>query len=287
MLEITSWLKSVEEAARILYFEGVEYFANNKKLVWLLDRLAIDESYHYTVVTMIEEIIRNENIDLKQGIRIDEPLKRRILTPFQVNLEKMRSKTLSESELYDSLVTSEFSEWNDIFLYVLGSVSEGRPELQKAASKMQKHLNGLEQFFLSDSSLKTHYEELRRLPKVWAFKILVVNDQAIIRNLLQEVLLKKYGTVDVAIDGVEAEAKCELGYYDAVVTDVDLPRMGGIELYKQLLDNPAFDPNTFIFISGGLEPQFVRDRGLRFVPKPFLLETVVTAVEEIVNRVPV
>ena len=62
--------------------------------------------------------------------------------------------------------------------------------------------------------------------------VLVVDDSLTVRELERKLLLGGGYTVDVAIDGMDGWNAVRAGNYDLVVTDVDMPRLDGIELLK-------------------------------------------------------
>jgi DNA-binding NtrC family response regulator len=64
-------------------------------------------------------------------------------------------------------------------------------------------------------------------------KILVVDDEAPIRDMLQKGLSQRGGfSVEVAQNGVEAIEKIEKDVFDLVLTDLMMPEMNGLELLK-------------------------------------------------------
>ncbi|MGK5027682.1 hybrid sensor histidine kinase/response regulator [Janthinobacterium sp. RB2R34] len=63
-----------------------------------------------------------------------------------------------------------------------------------------------------------------------AKRILVVDDSLTVREMERKLLLGRGFAVDVAIDGVDGWNMVRSGEYDLVITDVDMPRMDGIEL---------------------------------------------------------
>jgi two-component system sensor histidine kinase and response regulator WspE len=62
--------------------------------------------------------------------------------------------------------------------------------------------------------------------------VLVVDDSLTVRELERKLLVGGGYTVDVAIDGMDGWNAVRAGNYDLVVTDVDMPRLDGIELLK-------------------------------------------------------
>ncbi|MCK4892820.1 MAG: response regulator [Calditrichia bacterium] len=65
-------------------------------------------------------------------------------------------------------------------------------------------------------------------------KILVVEDEEIIRMMFKQSFSNWGFKVDTAENGKEAFDKCQNGLYDIVVTDLNMPVMDGMELLKKL-----------------------------------------------------
>ncbi|MYM89263.1 response regulator [Rugamonas sp. FT82W] len=61
-------------------------------------------------------------------------------------------------------------------------------------------------------------------------RILVVDDSLTVREMERKLLLSRGFLVDIAIDGIDGWNVVRSGDYDLVITDVDMPRMDGIEL---------------------------------------------------------
>jgi two-component system sensor histidine kinase and response regulator WspE len=92
------------------------------------------------------------------------------------------------------------------------------PDLLLSIEKLL-HEGGLHQLTKSD-----HAE--RRKTK----RILVVDDSLTVREMERKLLLSRGFQVDIAIDGIDGWNVVRSGDYDLVITDVDMPRMDGIEL---------------------------------------------------------
>jgi len=61
-------------------------------------------------------------------------------------------------------------------------------------------------------------------------RILVVDDSLTVREMERKLLMGRGFQVDIAIDGIDGWNVVRSGDYDLVITDVDMPRMDGIEL---------------------------------------------------------
>jgi len=93
-------------------------------------------------------------------------------------------------------------------------------------------------------------------------KILVVDDSITVREMERKLLENRGYVVDVAINGLEGWNAIRTQHYDLVITDIDMPRMNGIELVKQLKNHPRLHSTPVIIVSyrdrpedriGGLE----------------------------------
>src|SRR5512137_1834227 len=67
-------------------------------------------------------------------------------------------------------------------------------------------------------------------------RVLVVDDEAPIRDMLAEFLELEGYLVGSAADGEQAIGELAKAPYDVVLTDLKMPRMGGIALLEALTD---------------------------------------------------
>jgi two-component system sensor histidine kinase and response regulator WspE len=67
-----------------------------------------------------------------------------------------------------------------------------------------------------------------------AKRILVVDDSLTVREMEKKLLLGRGYQVDIAIDGIDGWNVVRSGAYDLVITDVDMPRMDGVELVDMI-----------------------------------------------------
>ncbi len=65
-------------------------------------------------------------------------------------------------------------------------------------------------------------------------EIMIVDDEADIRDLLFELLSEKGFKVSLARDGEDSIEQMKNHKYDLVITDIEMPRCNGIELLKHM-----------------------------------------------------
>jgi two-component system sensor histidine kinase and response regulator WspE len=65
-------------------------------------------------------------------------------------------------------------------------------------------------------------------------RVLVVDDSITVREVERKLLENRGYEVDVAVDGMEGWNAVRAGHYDLVISDLDMPRMNGIELVTRI-----------------------------------------------------
>jgi two-component system sensor histidine kinase and response regulator WspE len=71
-----------------------------------------------------------------------------------------------------------------------------------------------------------------------AQRVLVVEDSLTVRELQRKLLGNRGYEVEVAVDGMDGWNAVRTGHFDLVITDIDMPRMDGIELVKLMKKDP-------------------------------------------------
>ena len=79
--------------------------------------------------------------------------------------------------------------------------------------------------------------------------ILVVDDSITVRQMQKQILESSGFEVHLAVDGAEGWNAIRLGDYDLVISDIDMPRMTGFELVKQVREEPRFSQLPIIIVS--------------------------------------
>ncbi|MFP7754748.1 Hpt domain-containing protein [Thermodesulfobacteriota bacterium B35] len=119
-------------------------------------------------------------------------------------------------------------------------------------------------------------------------RILVVDDSITVREVERKMLSARGYDVRVAVDGQDGWNTLRKERFDLLITDVDMPRMDGIELVTTIRGNKEFQMLPIIIVSYK-DRQEDRNRGLEAGADYYLTkgsfqdETLVRAVEELIG----
>jgi len=120
-------------------------------------------------------------------------------------------------------------------------------------------------------------------------RVLVVDDSISVRELERQLLLGRGFEVEVAVDGMDAWTRVREEPFDLLITDVDMPRMDGIELTRSIKQEPRLRAMPVVIVSYRDRPED-RRRGLdaradRYLTKAdFHGENFLKAVHELVGN---
>jgi two-component system NtrC family sensor kinase len=126
-----------------------------------------------------------------------------------------------------------------------------------------------------------------RVPATTRKRIIVVEDEPQIRQLMEEVIRNAGHHVQTAANGREALDAIDRQDFDLIITDVKMPEISGQELYAALKRKGAGLEQRVIFVTGDLMNaetlQFVESTGHTWLGKPFDVATVTRAIAERLN----
>lgn len=195
--------------------EGHQHFRHDGRAVGLVSAAqvlqrpeaeAAHEREHVPVVVVGEA-------DRIYGIAVDRMLGERLLVvqPLPAALGKVRD--IAAGSLTDDGTPVLIFDVEDVIRSVEKLVSEGRIEgvRQAAAASVQAR----------------------------ARRVLVVDDSLTVRELQRKLLAGRGYDVAVAVDGMDGWNVLRAEPFDLVITDIDMPRMDGIELVRRIRQDAA------------------------------------------------
>lgn len=112
-------------------------------------------------------------------------------------------------------------------------------------------------------------------------RVLVVDDEENIREVLSNYLVNLNYDVVTAVDGEDALAKYQKGQFDLVISDLLMPNIDGLELLKQIrsIDKEV----VFLMITGypSIETAVdaIKKGAYDYITKPFHMEDVKLRIE--------
>jgi two-component system sensor histidine kinase and response regulator WspE len=80
-------------------------------------------------------------------------------------------------------------------------------------------------------------------------RILVVEDSITVREVERQMLLRAGYAVDTAVDGIDGWNAVQRGSYDLIVSDIDMPRMNGIDLTRRIRADARFARVPIVIVS--------------------------------------
>lgn len=83
-------------------------------------------------------------------------------------------------------------------------------------------------------------------------KVLLVDDEESVRESCAEVLASAGYDVDVAVNGYDGMEKIGARDYDILVVDINMPRLDGIDFYREATRKHPGLLKRFLFITGDL-----------------------------------
>jgi DNA-binding NtrC family response regulator len=117
-------------------------------------------------------------------------------------------------------------------------------------------------------------------------RLLIAEDEPLLRVSMADALRKEGWTVDVAADGVKAVALFEQYLHDVVVTDLVMPSLDGMGLLKRV---KALQPDTTVVLitahgSVSKAVEAMRQGASDFVTKPFSMAQLLVRLESVCSH---
>lgn len=121
-------------------------------------------------------------------------------------------------------------------------------------------------------------------------RVLIVDDEAEIVEMLRAVLTGSGCDVDSALDAQSALERIRGTIYDAAILDFNLPDMDGVMLHRQIRQMDQELAGRTIFMSGMLQSDgnlgYYETHSAGFLSKPFTLEEVIKALRDVLENPP-
>lgn len=247
----------------VLEMEGRQYICLNDENVGLISGVQVLGAESPTVVDkQLTVVIISDRLD-QYGLVVDRYLDQRQLSVHALDPRLGKVTNVSSAALLENGDPLFILDVDDIVRSINHIVSDGR-------------LGDV--YRLAEEKLKTSKK-----------RILVVDDSLTVREVEKGLLESKGYLVDVAVDGMDGWNAVRQSAYDLVVTDVDMPRMDGIELVGAIKQDLHLK-NIPVMIVSYKDRQEDRRRGLDAGADYYLTkgsfhdDTLVDAVEDLIGE---
>jgi len=136
------------------------------------------------------------------------------------------------------------------------------------------------------SAVSTASERVKELAK--GRRALVVDDEAIVLDLLCYTLTNAGFVVDKSVSGEQALEQLKVNSYDLIISDLKMPGLGGIGFYNEAASIRPESLKNIIFISGDNcnteTREFLNKAGSHALKKPFTVDQLNDAVATLITR---
>ncbi len=127
------------------------------------------------------------------------------------------------------------------------------------------------------------------MPKVTTqqIKILIVDDEKAVADILKDCISDKERSVDVCYDGLEGIDHIQNNFYDLIIVDLVMPKVGGLDVLKYAKKT---NPDVLVIIITGyasLETAImaVKEGAYDYIRKPCKLEEIRIVVDNAVDKI--
>jgi CheY-like chemotaxis protein len=286
MKNLLPWLCEMEDLAFKVYNIAADRFSNDSAFSNFLSQLAEEEKLHFQMMSDVAKYCAEKGEVPVSDIMVDMETKDRLEKSLREYHKKIQSQDVSKKEMIDCIVATEFSEYNDIFLYVFQTCQEKSKSIQQIAATIQDHKMEIEAFLDTLPLDLKPAAHVRELPDIWQRRFLLVEDNQQLADTLGRILSRE-GRVEMAINGREALKKTRKNFYDIILSDIAMPVMDGLEFFKQAAEMDSDIPHHFIFLSGEITPEvesICKEYRLPFVQKPFSIDHLLQTIQSVLKK---
>jgi CheY-like chemotaxis protein len=284
MNETDNWLIGVEATAAALYAEVAVLFREDTDFSQFLSMMALEEKEHERFLQKASSAVSEPQIK-KASFFVDEEFRRKVEAPFVRAWSLLKKDELTKADMIDVIAEAEFSEWNELFIYVLDCLNAAGNEFQNAVYEVDEHRTHIQEYFSSLPDGDSFIQKIRKLSRAESKRVLIVEDNHSVARMLEALAMDEVQVV-IARDGEEGLALIQGGHFDLIVSDVEMPKMNGVDMYKQAIEVDPSIACRFIFFTGTEDPEhlsFVRSMNTLMLPKPSPLRVICDMMNDVLD----
>lgn len=282
MRETVERLIEIETLSSDVYRRAAKALKADTDLSALLLHLAADEERHHV---MLESVLKKlkESEENPLCVSFDDRTRDSISSFFIQCKNKLDDDTLVASDMVNCILSTEYSEWNDIFIYVIRLLLSDSRDFISGAAEIEQHKRSIERFLEGRSEYSGQLDLIRLIPDVWNEKILVIEENRDMQELLKAILVRE-GEIVIAASIEEAKALIKDEYFAVIVTELFLSHTSGSEFYEEAKKHYPDFAARMLVLADYLEPRdraFLEEAGIRYLKKPAPVSEIKAAVAAI------
>ena len=269
MDSIITWLIGVETSAANLYEEAAIVFRGDEDFSRFLSQMAVEEREHEKLLQKASAAISDSEMK-RASFYFGDDFRNKIEAPFSRALRLSKDGTLTKNAMVNVVADAEFSEWNELLLYTLDLLNVLDEEVQQAILDFKKHRIRAQEYIASLPGGDSVILRVQRLTRPGGKRVLIVEDNLSVARMLEALAMDQVEVI-IARDGQEGISCIQQRQFDLIISEIDLPKMNGVEMYKQALEKNPNIGSRFIFFTGTENPEhldFVRSTNTLMLPKP-------------------
>jgi len=269
MDSIITWLIGVETSAANLYEEAAIVFRGDEDFSRFLSQMAVEEREHVKLLQKASAAISDSEMK-RASFYFGDDFRDKIEAPFSRALRLSKDGTLTKNAMVNVVADAEFSEWNELLLYTLDLLNVLDEEVQQAMLDFKKHRMRAQEYIASLPGGDSVILRVQRLTRPGGKRVLIVEDNLSVARMLEALAMDQVEVI-IARDGQEGISCIQQRHFDLIISEIDLPKINGVEMYKQALEKNPNIGSRFIFFTGTENPEhldFVRSTNTLMLPKP-------------------
>lgn len=284
MSDIITWLIGIEATAANLYAMAAFAFRDDTEFSRFLSLMSAEEKAHEKLLQKASAAISGKEMK-RACFYFDEHSRNKIEAPFTRAGRLLNDGDLTKTSMVDILAEAEFSEWNEIFLHTLDILKILDEDMQKAVSDVDQHRQRIQEFISSLPGCDSLLQKVRKPSQPGSKCILIVENNSSVARML-EALATAPVEIIIASNGDEGISRIRQRHFDLIISEIDLPQMDGIEMYKQALDLDPDIGRRFMFFTGSENPEyldFLRASKISILPKPSPVKLICTMMNDLLD----
>jgi len=191
------------------------------------------------------------------------------------------------NELLEFTMEIELNRLGKRYSEAIDALREGSRTFIPVAAGTQWRRRLLESYITNTHEHAAHLRLFKGLPRIWTENLLIADDSAATTTLLADTLSGE-GSVYTAGNGVSAMDRLNEKYFAVIISDVSMPLMGGVDLYRSAEKRYPGIGRRFIFFTDTASMEdvdFFKINKINYLPKPSPITDIRRAVQKVVGGI--